>query len=327
MPTTNVGSGSGARNRGAICGGRGRRFSVLQRARARVIPGLDAGRAIERGSPTFDWNHESESAKTALDADPSRVERLAASSPRSHGHVGASRAGASRQYHRHRGTHPEDGGNPVCYLAGRLRLRSETPYRGGRDGIGSRVFWAPTGPRFRKASGLSNIGCPEVVIALWGLRATAHSVCRRHLAFAFATRRRTSTPAPLSANSRLSQLVVRLTDRFPARPAQDPGRNRKTLPLTRSPLHSRPTGNRVTRLHVPACALSCQATEVKTQTSTAINMQLELASFLGRSAKRVVDLTSKEKEVVVVGWTLDYRRSSFVPHVLRFDHTICFVCG
>jgi hypothetical protein len=88
------------------------------------------------------------------------------------------------------------------------------------------------------------VSCPEVVIALLGVRAAAPFRCRRHLAFAFATRRRTSTPAPLSANSRLRQLVVRLTDRFPTRPAQAPYRHRKTLPLTRSPLHSRPTGDR-----------------------------------------------------------------------------------
>jgi hypothetical protein len=118
MPTTDVGSGGGARDGGAIRGGRRRRFSVLQRARARVIPRLDAGRTIERRSSTFDWHHESRSAKTALDADPSRMERLAASPPRPHGSVGTSRAGASRQDHRHRRTRSQDRRNPFCYLAG-----------------------------------------------------------------------------------------------------------------------------------------------------------------------------------------------------------------
>src|SRR5579863_3394 len=239
MPTTDVGSGSGARNGGAIRGGRRRRFSVLQRARARVIPGVDAWRAIERGSPTFDKHHEGRSAETALGADPSCVERLAAPAPRPDGHVGASRAGASRQDHRHRRARSQDGRNPFCYLAGRLRLRSETPNRGGRDGIASPVFGAPACPKLLKASRLSNIGCPKAVIALWWLRGTVQPMCRTHLAFSIATRRRTSTPAPLSANSRLRQLAVRPTERFPAPPAQRARRNRKTLPLTRSPLHSR----------------------------------------------------------------------------------------
>src|SRR5882757_1599214 len=251
VPVTNDGAWNWPDGIGTIRGGGGRDQTISRSAPAGVVSGADTRGKLELGTDATNRSDESRCAESPVGAGPVGVGSASVLQGRPDGRlVGRSRE-AEGQENRGDGTGAQIGGGVVRDVARRQRVR-----RASRDArsCGNPLNDTPrarvsASPREAQAAssrskaanfqkkGYADAGCPEAVIALRSERPD-RQLSAGDLVRSIATRQRISTPAALTAHSRLRQHAPEPPKPQPAHAGRK-NRSRKTLLLTGQPLHSR----------------------------------------------------------------------------------------